>query len=359
MTNEQDPTTAREPDPKPLPEPPTAPSAETSGDTSDVPSADASAPFPPAPPSHDLSAPPSHAPSESPAPDPTAPPSQTPTVIPPRPDAPPSPVYGGDQPPSSPPVGKDRRVLRAVLRWTAAVVVFAVAGGGTAYGVAQMKRSDVPGLATASDGRWEYPEITRPPLPSGSPGPFAGANKVNAHFADLRALLLPAPKGAKADASLRGTDGWLPAKSFLAQYADADDRKELGQKLTDDGLRHIAARGWTTPDGTHTRIYLLQFDSAVVVDELFSTDLTSFDTPVYALDGAPDTVYDGAVNQGTLADNVSASAYTEEKPSGAEDVRQAYLKAGDTLALVVQSRKGAAKKVPFLQTVALQSQLLG
>lgn len=330
-----------------------------SADASVAPPADASAPFPPAPPSHDLSASPSHAPSESPAPDPTAPPSQTPTVIPPRPDAPPSPVYGGDQPPSSPPVGKDRRVLRAVLRWTAAVVVFAVAGGGTAYGVAQMKRSDVPGLATASDGRWEYPEITRPPLPSGSPGPFAGANKVNAHFADLRALLLPAPKGAKADASLRGTDGWLPAKSFLAQYADADDRKELGQKLTDDGLRHIAARGWTTPDGTHTRIYLLQFDSAVVVDELFSTDLTSFDTPVYALDGAPDTVYDGAVNQGTLADNVSASAYTEEKPSGAEDVRQAYLKAGDTLALVVQSRKGAAKKVPFLQTVALQSQLLG
>ena len=322
---------------------PAEPLAEPLAETTAVPSADTSALLPPASPLQEPTSTPSH---------------QPPPVIPPRPEAPP-PLMFGPQPPPSPPVRKDRRVLRAVLRWAAVVVVFAVGGAGSAYGITQMKRSDVPGLATASDGRWDYPEITRPPLPAGSPGPFAADNKASAHYADQRALLLPAPKGAKADASLRGTDGRLPTKTFLAQYADPDDRKELGQKLTDDGLRHIAARGWTTPDGTHTRIYLLQFDSAAVADELFSTDLISYDTPVYALDGALDTVYDGAVNEENLADNVSASAYTEEKPSGAEDVRQAYLKAGDTLALVVQSRKGAAKKVPFLQTVALQSQLLG
>ncbi|MFI6409124.1 hypothetical protein [Streptomyces sp. NPDC050548] len=254
---------------------------------------------------------------------------------------------------------KDRRGLRAVLRWVAVVVVCAVGGAGTAYGITQMKRSDVPGLATSSDGRWDYPEITRPALPTGSPGPFAEGNNATVHYADQRALLLPAPKGAKADAALRGNDGWLPVKSFLAQYASADDRKELGQKLTDDGLRHIAARGWTTPDGTHTRIYLLQFDSAAVADQLFSPDLISYDTPVYALAGAPATTYDDSVKSEILDDNVKASAYTEDKPYGDEDVRQAYLSAGDTLALVVQSRKGSAKKVPFLQTVALQSQLLG
>ena len=276
-------------------------------------------------------------------------------VIPPMPEAPP-PV-----PASEPPVAvrKDRRVLRAALRWTAAVVVFAVAGAGTAYGVTQLKRTDVPGLATASDGRWDYPVITRPPLPSGSPGPFAADNKTNAHYADQRALLLPAPKGAKADASLRGTDGWLPTKTFLAQYADTAERKELAQKLTDDGLRHIAARGWTTPDGTHTRIYLLQFDTAVAADELFSPGLISYDSPVYALDGAPATTYDDSVSTEILDGHVKASAYVEDKPVGPADVRQAYLSAGDTLGLIVQSRKGTAKAVPFKQTLTLQSQLLG
>ncbi|MEV6500709.1 hypothetical protein [Streptomyces prunicolor] len=276
-------------------------------------------------------------------------------VIPPMPEAPP-PV-----PASEPPVRvrKDRRVLRAALRWTTAVVVFAAAGAGTAYGIAQMKRTDVPGLATASDGRWDYPVITRPPLPSGSPGPFATDNKTNAHYADLRALLLPAPKGAKADASLRGTDGWLPTKTFLAQYTDTAERKELAQKLTDDGLRHIAARGWTTPDGTQTRIYLLQFATAVAADELFSPGLISYDSPVYALDGAPATTYDDAVKTEILDNHVKASAYVEDKPVGPADVRQAYLSAGDTLGLIVQSRKGVAKAVPFKQTLTLQSQLLG
>nr|WP_307782094.1 hypothetical protein [Streptomyces sp. MBT65] len=254
---------------------------------------------------------------------------------------------------------KDRRVLRAVLRWTAAVVVFAVGGVGTAYGITEMKRTDVPGLATASDGRWDYPVIVKPPLPSGSPGPFAAANKVNAHYADLRALVLPAPKGARGDAALRGADGWLATKTFLAQYADPDDRKELAQKLTDQGLRHIAAGGWTTSDGTRTRIYLLQFDTAIAADALFSNGLVSYDSPVYPLTGAPATTYDDAVRSENLAGNVRASAYTEDKPYGAEEVRQAYLSAGDTLALVVQSRKGTAKAVPFEQTLTLQSQLLG
>ena len=278
-------------------------------------------------------------------------------VIPPMPEAPPP--VPASEPPVPVRVRKDRRVLRAALRWTTAVVVFAAAGAGTAYGITQMKRTDVPGLATASDGRWDYPVITRPPLPSGSPGPFATDNKTNAHYADLRALLLPAPKGATADASLRGTDGWLPTKTFLAQYTDTAERKELAQKLTDDGLRHIAARGWTTPDGTQTRIYLLQFSTAVAADELFSPGLISYDSPVYALDGAPATTYDDAVKTEILDNHVKASAYVEDKPVGPADVRQAYLSAGDTLGLIVQSRKGVAKAVPFKQTLTLQSQLLG
>ncbi|MEU6353544.1 hypothetical protein ABZ896_30170 [Streptomyces sp. NPDC047072] len=256
------------------------------------------------------------------------------------------------------PAPKDRRVLRAVLRWTAAVVVFAAVGAGTAYGIAGMERTDVPGLETATDGRWDYPTLTRPPLPSGRPGPFADTNETDSHYADLRRLVLPAPHGATVDKKLAGTDGWLPTKDFLAQYAEKEDRAELGQTFTDYGLRHIAARGWSTPDGTHTAVYLLQFDSATVLDEL-TGGIAPYGAPGYELRGAADSVADEDFPDASLVTNVTRVAYAESKPYGAEQTRQAYLTAGDVLALVVQSRRGSALTVPFRQTVTLQAQLLG
>ncbi|MFE1288783.1 hypothetical protein [Streptomyces sp. NPDC058751] len=261
--------------------------------------------------------------------------------------------------PAAPPVKKDRRVLRAVLRWTAAAVVFATVGAGAAYGITELPRTDVPGLATASDGRWDYPEIQLPPLPSGSPAPFAESNKAGVHHADLRKLLLPAPEGAKADKDLRGADGWLPKADFLDVYASKDDRDHVGRLLTDYALRHIAARGWTTPDGTHTRIYLLRFDTAEIVDSFRSDELMGWDSPNFVLRGAADVHSDTGFAEDAQLENVFRYAYTEAEPYGAEEVRQAYLTAGDTLALVVQSRKGTAAEVPFQQTVVLQSQLLG
>lgn len=261
---------------------------------------------------------------------------------------------------AAPPAAKDRRVLRALLRWTAAVAVFAVAGGAAAYGITRMERTDVPGLATVSDGRWEYPELTRPPLPSGSPGPFVEENKAGAHHADLRALLLPAPRGAEADPALRGTDGWLPLGTFLAEFAHKGDRDDVGRLLTDNGLRHVAARGWTTRDGTRTRIYLLQFDTAAVVDHLMMSDeLTSFGSPRYAVRGAEEVTRDERFPGTAYVEHVTRTVYVEARPYGGEQVREAYLSAGDTLALIVQSRKGGARAVPFQQTVVLQSQLLG
>ncbi|MFF4537752.1 hypothetical protein [Streptomyces aureus] len=255
-------------------------------------------------------------------------------------------------------VKKDRRVLRAVLRWTAATVVFAAVGSAAAYGITGMERTDVPGLATESDGRWDYPTIVKPPLPSGSPGPFAESNKAGSHYADLRELLLPAPKGAKADATLRGEDGWLPRKAFLAQYGKAD-REEMGQLLTDYGLRHVAARGWTVADGTRTRVYLLQFDTATAAYELVTDELANYDSPRYALREADLTQRDEAFPDKVSVDEVVRYAYAESKPYGAEQAREAILLAGDTVALVVQSRKGDAPEIPFQQTVVLQSQLLG
>ncbi|WP_210577743.1 hypothetical protein [Streptomyces sp. GESEQ-4] len=278
-------------------------------------------------------------------------------LLPPLPPAAPPLVplqpYG---PPPVPPAPKDRRVLRAVLRWTAAVVVFAAVGASAAYGITRMERTDVPGLATESDGRWDYPRLERPPLPSGSPETFAQANKAGAHHADLRTLVLPAPRGAEEDKALRGEDGWLATKDFLAAY-EKEERAEFAQELTDNGLRHIAARGWTTGDGTHTRIYLLQFDTAAVVDELF-TNTASSNGPDRLLRGAGASIFDEDFPQATPVDKIQRSVYTETKPYGAEHDRQAYLAAGDVLAVIVQSRKGAAEAVPFQQTVMLQSQLL-
>ncbi|MET7682693.1 hypothetical protein [Streptomyces sp. NPDC005423] len=257
-----------------------------------------------------------------------------------------------------PPSRGSRRGLRAVLRWTAAVVVFAAVGSGTAYGITRMDRTDVPGLATTSDGRWAFPELTLPPLPKGSPAPFDKANTTESHYADLRALVLPAPQGATVDKALAGTDGWLATKGFLAEFSARSDREELAQKLTDDGLRHLAARGWTTPDGTHTRIYLLQFDTAAVAEELVTGNLSGYAAPTYPMRGADSYASDDQFPDAAKLPNVSDLPYTESKPYGAEQVRVAYLSAGDTVGVIVQSRAGQAEAVPFQQTVTLQSQLL-
>ncbi|WP_225320980.1 hypothetical protein [Streptomyces luteolifulvus] len=272
------------------------------------------------------------------------------TVLPPPPEAPPS--------APAPAAPKDRRVLRAALRWTAAVLVFAAVGTATAYGITRMERTDVPGLATESDGRWDFPTLTRPPLPSGSPAPFAESNPAGAHHADLRALLLPAPEGATQDKALNGTDGWLETKDYLAEYAVKEERDELGQKLVDHGLRHIAARGWTTQDGTRTRVYLLQFGTAEIAETLYGS-VVSYDTPVYAVRGADASSFDETLTLRSRVSHVERSVQVESKPYGAEQVRHAYLAAGDVVAVIVQSRKGTAPAVPFHQTVTLQSQLLG
>ena len=274
-------------------------------------------------------------------------------VLPPMPDTPP-PVPD----PLPAPVKRDRRVLGAVLRWTAAVAVFAAVGSAAAYGVTRVERTDVPGLATATDGRWDYPALTAAPLPSGSPGPFAEENKAGAHYADPRDLLLPAPEGAKADKALRGKDGWLATDVYLKEYREEFDRDELRQMLADEGLRHIAARGWTTPDGTHTRIYLLHFDTAAVVDELQSLHIAPFIKSAYPVRGTDESVPDEDFPVKAQLDDLAYSLYTEPEPYGAEQVRQAYLGAGDVLAVVLQSRKGGAPTVPFQQTVTLQSRLL-
>ncbi|MET9515314.1 hypothetical protein [Streptomyces sp. NPDC002994] len=268
---------------------------------------------------------------------------------------------GAEAPKLMPPVSpkNDRRRLRAVLRWTVAVLVLGSLGAATAFAVAAQERGDLPGLATRDDGRWAYPEIKRPVLPAGASA-FADENNVaEAHHADLRALVLPAPKGARPDKALAGRDGWLSTATYLRAYPKAD-RRELGEQLVEDGLRHIAARGWTTPDGTHTRIYLLQFNTGTLARSFYDEALGGALTPRTPVSGAPDSeLIDKWFPSGEGVEGTQLTAYDETEPRGAAHVRQGYINAGDTLAVIVQSRKGTAPAVPFRQTVVLQAQLLG
>ncbi|WP_326817353.1 hypothetical protein OIE61_19270 [Streptomyces sp. NBC_01762] len=250
-----------------------------------------------------------------------------------------------------------RRVLRAVARWTAAVLVLGGLGTGTALGITSMERTDVPGLATEGDGRWDYPELSLPALPAGSPRPFNEANVAEVHHADVRKLLLPAPAGATADKKLTG--GWVSTSQYLSVYQKSK-RAELGQVLKDSALRHITARGWTMPDGTSSRIYLLQFNSTAFA-EAFRDEISDNTSIGAQLIGAPRTDLDDTWSSGGRVENTATYAYAEDKPYGSEQVRHGYVLSGDTLALVIQSRKGKAgtERIPFHQTLILQNQLLG
>lgn len=251
------------------------------------------------------------------------------------------------------------RVLRTVGRWTAVVAAFGVFCAGTAYGITRMERHEVPGLATEDDGRWEYPKLTLPALPSGSPRPFAPGNTPEIHHADLRDLLLPTPEGAKEDEELPSPKGgWVTIEDYTGLYGK-EDGEELRQRLVDDAVRHIAARGWTMPDGTRTSVHLLRFNSGAAANYFHAEALAGGTTPGMDLAEAPKSVLDEEWPIHARPENVLVYSYDEEKPRGKTHTRHAYLVAGDTLALVVQSREGTAPAVPYWQTVILQAQLLG
>ncbi|WP_433571747.1 hypothetical protein [Streptomyces sp. CA-251247] len=266
--------------------------------------------------------------------------------------APPAPAV----PPAPATPGRRRRLL-TVLRWTAATVVFAALGTGVAYGITEQERTDVPGLATEDDGRWVYPKLAKPVLPAGAVDPFDRTNEGQVHYADLSALLLPLPAGARPDKQLKG--GRVPAGRFLAEFP-GHQREDLEQDLTDGGLRHVVARGWTMADATSTRIYLLRFHSVAFADAFFSAHLGGEPEAVAALNGVDQVAPVDESYPSTTAGVPSTDrhVYGESEP-GAVHVRHAYITAGDTVALIVQSRKGTSAAVPFHQTVVLQNQLLG
>ncbi|MFJ5834784.1 hypothetical protein [Streptomyces sp. NPDC093089] len=269
----------------------------------------------------------------------------------------PEPVIETASAPAAPP-RRSRRVLWAVARWTAAVVVCGGVGAGTAMGITALDREDVPGLATESDGRWEYPRLTLPALPADRPRPFGDANEAEVHHADPRRLLLPAPLGATVDPKVNG--GFVSTDAYLSLYGK-EYRAEMEQALADSALRHIAARAWTTPDGTRTSVHLLRFASVAYAQQYEDETLRGGYGTVGVKtlpDGVASFVMDSSTDAVKVRDT-DIEAFWEREPYGPEQTRWAYVQAGDTLALITQTRKGGALAVPFRQTVTLQNQLLG
>ncbi|MFI9587152.1 hypothetical protein ACIHCQ_36265 [Streptomyces sp. NPDC052236] len=151
----------------------------------------------------------------------------------------------------------------------------------------------------------------------------------------------------------------MPVDRFLAAYAK-EDRADLKQDLADDGLRHIAARGWTTPDSTVTQIYLLRLHTVAYAegfcDDHFDGGMDA-EVPVLGVaDAAP---LNSGYEPWNAAPSTQTHVYDEPAPRGPVHVRHAYMTAGDTLRPDRAVVEGHSPGRPPLPDRRLQNQLLG
>jgi hypothetical protein len=302
-------------------------------------------------------------PHEQPAPaQPPAPPPAPPELpAPPQPPLPTAPPQLPPQPPSAPTAAfARRRWVRATARWTVAAALFAGSGLGVTKVITDRERTDVPGLATEEDGRWGYPELALPALPAGAPAPFSDGNPDGFHHADLRALLLPAPKEAEdVESADGGTEGgWVETADFLELFAEAE-RERLGDALDLLPLRHIAARGWEMPDGTMTGIHLVRFTTPAVADAFTLNELGTLGNRVELAAAAELLPDEEWPDEGGRLGSVRVAMKVQPPGDADGRTRVAFLRSGDTIGLIVQTHPDDVAEVPFHQTVILQAQLLG
>jgi hypothetical protein len=346
---------------------------------------------PPPPASDPL--PPTPAASPAPPAPPLAPPGGPP-LAPPLPGAPAETAIGALEFTAPPPTPEElaeqqahrARRRKAAVRWSCAALVFALAGTGTALAVTAPERTDIPGLATPSDGRYTFPPLTLPPLPAGKAAPNGTGKSL--HYADLRHLLLPAPKEAggslaaptfpapsarptasgtpepapSATASPAATPtaaptaaaapaDWVPCDALLAEQQDP---AKLRATLLENACRAATVREWTATDGTRTQIRLLRFGSSKESWNTY-TSLRSKSAPK----AAPDTKSTDHEKWDEV-DGVELTAVesTANGPKGGPTARIAYVSAADVLAVITMTNPAGVPVAPFRQVVTLQSDLL-
>ncbi len=270
------------------------------------------------------------------------------------------------------PAARRTRRRKAALRWGAAAVVCALAGTGSALAVTAPERTDVPGLATKSDGRYVFPSLTLPPLPSGSAVPKENKSR---HAADLRRLLLPAPREAvgslaptalpspaatvsptgSANPNASGTSPALADRlDCTTLLPDEKDPAKLRTLLVQYACRAATAREWTASDGTLTRIRLLSFGSSKEAWPVF-VELRDNGNPK-DIDGLRSvTPPDWDMLYGV---NFVVRETPPGTPGTQPAARVAYLSAGDIVAVITMTNPGGVSAATFQQVVAFQSALL-
>ncbi|WP_441251043.1 hypothetical protein [Kitasatospora sp. McL0602] len=269
-----------------------------------------------------------------------------------------------------------------LLRWGAAALVLLLTGAAAAVAVTLPERADLPGLGTPNDGRYSFAPLVLPPLPSGKPRPDSVADRAH-HFADLRGLLLPAPKGATsvvpavspavsptatATATATPTGSGTPTATPSAtppgtgtvwarctDYAARDLHPATYTRLlTENACRSAARRSWTGPDGTRTELWLLGFGSGPEADT-FYREMVSDDPLELPHLASTD------LDLGPGVHLPEAKFRATEKTAGAKKNavgRVAYLSQGDVLAAVVMTNPKGVPVQAFAQVTLLQGDLL-
>ena len=199
----------------------------------------------------------------------------------------PYPIPDLESPLSPPPPKKPRRKLP--WRWVGAVVTMLAVGTGCAFAVMAPQRTELPGLKTASDGRYDFAPLVLPTLAPGQTDPGSLSNPGSQHISDIRTLLLVPPKGAVLDHSLPGGTGWVSKAATLALVGNSSSAAD---QLATDGWRHTAGVAWKTPDGAETKIWLVQFiDNTAATDASAAFD--SFDGGAGPQDNSTNISIDG------------------------------------------------------------------
>ncbi|MFI6847060.1 hypothetical protein ACIBJD_20815 [Kitasatospora sp. NPDC050467] len=293
------------------------------------------------------------------------------------------------------------RRRRAAVRWGVAALVCALAGTGAAVAVTTPDRTDIPGLATENDGRYTFPALALPPLPSGKAAPRESKSR---HAADLRYLLLPAPKeaggstgpvvfptptmpatatatatasataspgasgstaaspGATSSATPAGsapagsasaapTADWVPCDALAAEQKEPAKLRAL---LLQNACRAATVREWTATDGTRTQVRLLAFGASAEAWDVFA-DLRANGDPkdIPGLRTGPTQGWD-SVSGVDLATRETPATGAGAGPTG----RVAYLSAGDLVGVVTMANPKGVPTAAFRQVVTLQSDLL-
>lgn len=255
------------------------------------------------------------------------------------PPQPPVPVFGAEYLIPLPPAKRKRRFP---WRWAGAVVTALAVGAGCAFAVMAPQRTDLPGLHTASDGRYDFAPLELPTLAPGQADPTSSANAGNQHLSDIRKLLLNPPQGAVLDSSLPGATGWVPVSTVAGLFSTSAASPQ--ERFPSDGLRHTAAIGWKTPDGATTKLYLLQF-----IDDPAASDAGSV---VGTFGGSYQT------SDQSYAAPGNTSLYYTKKDSGSSTTWYGNAQVGDTQMLIVYTAADSIGMAPFQQEADLQIEML-